>query len=31
VREGLVRYLQQHHPESLPRLRAEVAPLAAAS
>jgi small-conductance mechanosensitive channel len=29
VREGLVRHLQEHHPEALPRLRAELAPLEA--
>jgi small-conductance mechanosensitive channel len=28
VREGLVRYLQEQHPESLPRVRAELSPLA---
>jgi small-conductance mechanosensitive channel len=28
VREGLVRYLQEHHPEALPRVRAEIGPLA---
>lgn len=27
VREALVRYLQQHHPDCLPRTRAELAPL----
>lgn len=26
IREGLIVYLQQHHPEALPRIRAEVTP-----
>lgn len=31
IREGLVRYLREHHPEALPRMRAELAPLAPGS
>jgi small-conductance mechanosensitive channel len=30
VREGLLAYVQQHYPDSLPRLRAEVSPLGGA-
>ena len=31
IREGLVNFIQTHHPESLPRTRAEIKPLPGAS